>query len=259
VADIVADGYDAVYAAWDSPTFHALWAHEAVDDDVAAGFEHLNFAGVRQLDRLASALHRPKHGRLLDLACGAGGPGCWIARQKSLSLFGIDLSSVGALRAATRADELGIDATFVVGSVAALPLADATVTDCMSLDSLQYVADKRAAFAEVRRVLVPGGRFAFTVFEVDPARVVGLPVLGVDPIPDYAPLLQGLGFRVKDYQQTPGWQEHLERAYSAVIAAQSRLHDEMGEAALTSMVLEMTMTLAAQPYCGRAFVVAERA
>ena len=33
---------------------------------------------------------------LVDLACGAGGPGAWMARTTRASLVGIDLSSVGA-------------------------------------------------------------------------------------------------------------------------------------------------------------------
>ena len=69
--------------------------------------------------------------------------------------------------------------------------------------------DKRAAFSDIHRVLAPGGRFAFTAFEVDPERVVDLPVLGVDPVPDYSTLLREVGFSVETYEQTSGWRERL--------------------------------------------------
>jgi len=258
VPDIVAEGYDAVYASWEAPRFHALWARTAVDGDAAEGYEHLNFAAVEQMRRLAGELRPSAAGRLLDVACGAGGPGLWVAGENGSRLVGVDLSAVGTRLAARRAANLGVEASFVVGSATRLGLAPCSVSCAMSLDSLQYVPDKRALAAEVHRVLAPGGRFAFTVFEVDPARVVGLPVLGVDPVADYATVLEAAGFVIETYEQTPEWRTHLEGAYSAVIAAQVELRDEMSEAAVSSMVSEMSLTLEVAPYCGRPFVVAAK-
>jgi ubiquinone/menaquinone biosynthesis C-methylase UbiE len=256
VTDVVAEGYDAVYASWDAPRFHALWARTAVGGDAAEGYEHLNFAGVQQLRRLAAELRPCSAGRLLDVACGAGGPGFWIARENHSLLLGVDLSTVGTRLAARRATELGIEASYVVASATQLALADGAISCAMSLDSLQYIPDKRTLASEIHRVLAPGGRFAFTAFEVEPARVVGLPVLGVDPVADYATVLQDAGFVVETYEQTVAWREHLEGAYSAVIAAQDELREQMSDAALASMVLEMSLTLEVDPYCGRPFVVA---
>ena len=65
----------------------------------------------------------------------------------------------------------------------------------MSVDAFQYAPDKRAALAEFFRILRPGGRVSIIAFEVDPAKVAGVPVIGADPIPDYRPLLEaGTGF-----------------------------------------------------------------
>ena len=55
----------------------------------------------------------------------------------------------------------------------------------MTIEAFQYAPNKRAALAELFTLLKPGARIALVCFEVDPAKVAGLPVLGVDPIPDY--------------------------------------------------------------------------
>lgn len=66
MADPVAEGYDAVYAAWSSAaTFHEIWARHAVDGRVAPGFEHISFVPVARLG--AAALIEPRR------------PGCTVA------------------------------------------------------------------------------------------------------------------------------------------------------------------------------------
>ena len=259
MTDPVAEGYDAVYAAWDaSPEFHALWAEHAVDGSVAEGFEHLNFAPLEQLERIAVDLQLACGDTLLDVACGAGGPGLWVARQTGARLVGIDLSAVGTAVAARRAERLGIDATFVVGSITGVDLPDATAQGAMSMESFQYVSDKQGALREVARLLAPGGRFAFTVFEIAAEKVVGFPVLGDDPIRNYQPLLESAGFTVESYEQTRGWQQRLTAAYSATIASEQTLRPQLGDEAMDSLMLEMALTLEVQPYSGRAYIVARK-
>jgi ubiquinone/menaquinone biosynthesis C-methylase UbiE len=258
VTDAVAAGYDVVYAAWrSSPYFHELWARHAVDGQVAEGFEHLDFASLPELDRMRAALDLGVGERMVDLACGAGGPGAWIAHVTRAALFGIDLSSVGARLAADRADQQCLShAAFAVGSVDALPLRATTAAGAISLDSLQYVPDKRATFAEVARVLRPNGRFVFTAFEVDVERVRGVPVLGADPVPDYSVVLRDAGFRVDTYDETPNWNDRLVAAYSAVVAAEETLRPELGNDAMDALLLEMTLTLDLEPYRRRVLAVA---
>jgi ubiquinone/menaquinone biosynthesis C-methylase UbiE len=258
VPDVVGEGYDAVYRAWSSsPTFHELWARTAVDGRSIDGFEHLNFATSDQLHRVLVELQLSRGARLVDIACGAGGPGLWIAKEAGVSLVGVDLSSVGSGLAARRAQDHGIaGAGFVVASATAVPLADASVAGVMSLDSLQYVPDKRATFDEIARVLRPGGRLVFTAFELDPSRAAGLPVLGEDPTADYSDVLREAGLRVETYQETPGWKQHLEGAYTAVVEADGVLRAEMGDEAMNALLLEMTLTLQVQPYRRRVFTVA---
>jgi ubiquinone/menaquinone biosynthesis C-methylase UbiE len=260
MTDPVAEGYDAVYSAWgSSPTFHAIWSAHAVGGSVAPGYEHLNFAPIAQLERIAADLHPRVGDRLLDVACGAGGPGLWVAHKTGAELVGIDLSAVGIGLAEQRAEGLGIErALFVVGTVVSMTFPSDSVAGAMSIDSLQYVPDKRAAFAEIARVVAPGGRFAFTAFEIDGEAARDLPVLGDDPVGDYRPILQDVGLTVDSYEQTPGWETRLRDAYSAVIDAETELRTEMGNAALDSLLLEMSLTLALNPYKGRVYVSGHR-
>ena len=75
-------------------------------------------------------------------------------------------------------------------------LPDEAAGAIMSVEAFQYAPHKRAACAEFARILQPGGRVGIICFEVDPDKVRGVPVLGVDPIPDYRPLLEAAGVPV---------------------------------------------------------------
>jgi SAM-dependent methyltransferase len=177
--------------------------------------------------------------------------------RRGRSLVGIDVSRVGARLAATRVAARNLfDCAFVDGSVDRLPFVDRSVLGAMSLDSLQYVPDKQATFSEVARLLVDGGRFAFTAFEVDPARVRDVPVLGVDPVSDYSTVLRAVGLAVDDYEETPGWHDRLTAAYSAVLAAEPELRPELGDRAMDALLLEMSLTLRIEPYRRRIFAIA---
>jgi SAM-dependent methyltransferase len=260
VTDAVGAGYDAVYAAWrSSPTFHAIWDRNTVDDRYPAGFEHISFLTFDELTVFVTALQLGAGRRLVDVACGAGGPGLWVAQQTRAPLTGIDLSRVGVAVAAQRAVEHGIaNASFLAASVTAIPLTDEAADAVMSVDAVQYVPDKRAAFAEIHRILRPGGRLVFTAFELDSERVAGLPVLGDDPVGDYTDGLEAVGLRVDRYDETPSWHERLHDAYGAIVSAEPELAPEMGEAAFGALLLEMTLTLDVEPYRKRVLVTASK-
>ncbi|MBA3652596.1 MAG: hypothetical protein H0W70_00200 [Actinobacteria bacterium] len=104
----------------------------------------------------------------------------------------------------------------------------------------------------------PGGRLAFVAFELDAGRIAGLSVWD-DPVGDYRPLLERAGFEVLSYDQLPGWREQVTAGFGAVLAAQETLEAELGEAAARAVVLEASITIELQPYCGHVLVVASRA
>lgn len=128
----------------------------------------------------------------------------------------------------------------------------------MSVDAFQYAPDKRAALAEFFRILRPGGRVSMIAFEVDPAKVTGVPVIGVDPIPDYVPLFEAAGFDVEAYEETPGWRERVNAAFGAIVDASDTLTAEMGTRAASGAIAEAMLTVQLHPYPRRVLAVARR-
>jgi ubiquinone/menaquinone biosynthesis C-methylase UbiE len=186
---------------------------------------------------------------------GSGSPG-----KRELTSSVLDLSSVAVSNARERAEKLGLAdvARFAVGAFDDTALESGSVQGVMSVDALQYAPDKRAAFREVNRILSAGGRFAFTVFEVDPERVAGLPVISADPVDDVRPLLEELGLRVEVYEETESWQARLVVRYEAVQAKQAELLEETTEEAVTPLLMEVALTLEHMPYRRRMLVGATK-
>ena len=260
-SDLVATGYDAVYASWNqSPTLRRIWRAFATGPGYPEEFAHISFLTGNELALLLHALDLGPDSALVDLACGAGGPGLWIARQSGARLMGVDLSAVALLRATELADQIGFGprAAFRRGSFEATGLAPASAEAAMSVDALQYAPTKAGAFAEVARVLRPGGRLAFVAFELEPERVAGLPVWGVDPVPDYRPALGQAGFTVARYEETPGWRERVTATFEAVVAERAALEAELGVAAANALLFEASVTLDHRPYRRRVLAVATR-
>src|SRR5215472_4460759 len=260
-SDVVASGYNAFYAAWGrSPALRSIWSEHVTGPDFPEQFAHISFLRLAELESLREGLNLAADQILVDLACGAGGPGLWVARHSGARLLGIDLSPVAVQRAAERAPELGLTAqvTFQQGTFVHTGLDTASVDAVMSVDAFQYAADKASAFAEIARVVRPGGRLAFVAFELDPDRVAGLPVWR-DPVDDYRPHLKRAGFNVLQYRQLAGWRDQVTAGFAAIIAAGRTLETELGQAAAQAIALEASITAELQPYRGHALAVACRA
>jgi ubiquinone/menaquinone biosynthesis C-methylase UbiE len=257
--DVVVEGYDAVYAAISqSAMFSRIWRKHVLGGDYPMDFAHISFLTLIELQGMRQRLALRRGAALVDLACGAGGPGLWIAKVADATLVGVDPSAIGLTHARARADSVGIanKARFTQGTFAATGLADAAADGAMSVHALQYAPDKRAGLKEAARILRPGGRLVFTTFEVEPQRVEGLPVLGVDPVADYRPLLEEQEFAIESYQETRGWAERVQATFTAVIEAMPVLTSEMGGRAASALGLEAALTLRYRPYRRRVLAAA---
>jgi SAM-dependent methyltransferase len=262
VFETVRDGYDAVYqTSADSPTFNDLWRTNAYRGEFPEEFAHIGFLTLGEGTRMLDLLGVPADGVLVDVACGAGGPGLWAAKQTGASLIGIDPAANALIAARQRAQRVGLGdrARFERGTFEQTGLPEATADAIMSIEAFQYAPDKRAALAELARVLRPGGRLALVCFEVDPAKAEGLPVLGVDPIGDYRPVLEEAGLVAEAYEETPGWQDRVYAAFGAIVEAADTLTAEMGERAAAGAIAEAMLTVAMKPYPRRVLAVATRA
>lgn len=99
---------------------------------------------------------------VLDLGSGAG-LDAFVARRivgESGRVLGVDFTPEMVRKARINAEKLGYDnVEFEHGEIEALPFADSTVDVVISNCVLNLVPDKARAFAEMARVLSPGGHF----------------------------------------------------------------------------------------------------
>ena len=99
--------------------------------------------------------------RVLDLGSGAGTDSLVAAQMVGPdgSVTGIDMTPGMLDRARRAASELGVaNVTFIEGEAEQLPFDDATFDVVISNGVIDLIPDKDAVFAELHRVLVPGGR-----------------------------------------------------------------------------------------------------
>ena len=105
--------------------------------------------------------HMPSSGALLELGCGCGNLGLWFA-ELGYTVHGVDIAPTAVELAQQRARDRSLDATFQVGSVVDLALYADGAFDLVYDSHLLHciIGDDRAElFANVRRVLRPGGYF----------------------------------------------------------------------------------------------------
>ena len=96
-----------------------MW--RAAEPDLPPEIEPFSFVSRNLLDHVAAALALSPGTSLVDLACGRGGPGMWLAKTTGADLTGVDFSPVAVEQATQRADLFGLTARarFVVGNLEA--------------------------------------------------------------------------------------------------------------------------------------------
>lgn len=97
--------------------------------------------------------------RVLDFGCGWGGETLWLAQQAALAVgCDIELASLqAAQRFMARSGQRNV--LFVPVRDNRLPLPNDTFDAVLSTNVFEHVMEPEAAFAEICRVLKPGGRF----------------------------------------------------------------------------------------------------
>jgi SAM-dependent methyltransferase len=134
-------------------------------------FDQDHYGGLAAVDTLARLAGVGPTSRVLDLCAGLAGPARFLASRRSCRVVGIELNAGRAAGAArlTRLVALADRVRMVRGDAVRLPFAAARFDACLSQEALLHVADKAAVLAEAHRVLVPGGRLAFTDWIARPA------------------------------------------------------------------------------------------
>jgi SAM-dependent methyltransferase len=99
--------------------------------------------------------------RVADLGCGAGTDSLVAAQMvgRDGHVTGIDMTPEMLAKARAAAEELGVtNVEFVEGEIEHLPFEDESVDIVLSNGVIDLVPDKDAVFAEIFRILRPGGR-----------------------------------------------------------------------------------------------------
>src|SRR5499426_3211972 len=126
-------------------------------------FDQDHYGGLAAVDALARRADVGAASRVLDLCAGLGGPARFLASRRGSSVVALELHA-GRAEGAARLNRLvkQTRVTVVRADAASLPFSAAAFDACLSQEALLHIADKPSVLGECRRVLVRGGRLAFT-------------------------------------------------------------------------------------------------
>ncbi len=169
-----------------------------------------SYVPLSGLKEIAAAISGHSLSTLVDVGCGRGGPGLWVARELGCRLIGVDFSAVAVRQAAFRAPLFAVDATFRVGRFDDTGLPDAIADAVMSVDAIHFPTDTTAAAAELFRICAPGGHLAVTTWQAHegPSRLQR----------DIVGALRTTGWTIVTIEERPEWLQAQAALYAAARA-----------------------------------------
>ena len=166
------------------------------------------------LDRVLAELQLAEKGHLVDLCCGRGGVGLWLASQSAARVTGVDFSPEAIGQARRRRSEHfpDVGATFLVADAGQTPIESGSADAIVCIDSLQLVPERDHVVCEMARLLRPGGRAVITTWERDEG------FAGRTPIRDAGVLVESNGLHVIAREEHPEWMDRQTTMFERVIA-----------------------------------------
>jgi sarcosine/dimethylglycine N-methyltransferase len=127
-------------------------------------FDQDHYGGLAAVDALARRASIKATSRVLDVCAGLAGPARFLASRRGCRVLALELNAGRVAGAARLTRLVGLDGRVRVvgGDATALPFRDRSFDACVSQEAFLHVADKLGVLAGCHRVLVPGGRLAFT-------------------------------------------------------------------------------------------------
>ena len=220
------------------------WLRSAFSTDLPHEIDPFSFITLSGLEDIVGWLDMSPGSLLVDLACGRGGPGLWLARRTGAALVGVDFSTVGIDHARQRAQDLAHDLNtrYLVADAAATGLPDDGADGLVCVDAIQLMAHRVDVMREVRRVLKPGARAAFTTWE-EPERLA-----------DLAGLFEEVGLDVVVVEERSEWLERERRIFERA-QIESATNDDPG---LKSLAEEADRVLPIMNNARRVLGIAQR-
>ena len=126
------------------------------------GDGYLSPGGPAEVERVLADVDL-KDRRVLDLGCGSGGITLYIAKHfhpRQIVGFDVELPVIEQARHRATDARLAGRVEFTQGPPGNLPFPDESFDVVFSKDAMVHVPDKNAIFAEIFRLLKPGGAFA---------------------------------------------------------------------------------------------------
>jgi SAM-dependent methyltransferase len=154
------EGYDRFFEDFYSPLMRRI-RQESYGVDIG----QFSWVTKKDLECDVASLRLTNASRLLDLGCGPGGVLTSAVELTRCHASGIDLSAPAIAAARRRAASLGLKdlVSFQQADLnQPLPFPNASFEAAISFDVILHLRDRSTVFREIKRVLVPGGRFFFT-------------------------------------------------------------------------------------------------
>ncbi len=231
--DVTREYYDSSSAdnfyfhVWGGEDIH-IGLYQSPEDSIAD-------ASRRTVEALAMRLrHLASGARVLDIGAGYGGAGRFLAKQFELHVTSLNLSAVQNKRNREISEEQGLShlTSVVDGDFENLPFDDDSFDAVWSQDAILHSGDRQRVFAEVDRVLKPGGDFVFT----DPMQREGVAKADLKPVLERIHLeSMGSVSLYRSYAAKLGWSEvsidlltpQLVNHYSSVLRELTSRSDEL--------------------------------
>ena len=159
--------------------------------------------------------------RVLDVGCGIGGPSRYLAKSFGCRITGLDLTPEFCTVASMLAQRSGLadKVDYRVGDALAMPFPDGSFDVVWSQNVVMNIGDRERLYAEIRRVLVRGGRYAFSDV-----------VTGSKPAPPHFPVPWARDPSLSFLFSAQATRQKLEAAGFRVLACEDQTADALARA-----------------------------